>query len=461
MIHLVLCGGTGSRLWPLSRQFYPKQFCKIIGEQSLFQRNLLRNQRLCDSHMILTNQDHYFLALDQIEDLDLAKCSFLLEPVGRNTAPAIALACFSIEKEDEIVLVTPSDHLIQNRENYEKAVQEAREIAEEGSIVTFGIKPRYPEVGYGYIEAWGKEVLSFKEKPDLETAKEYLKRGGYYWNSGMFCFSKKIFLEELNKWAPEIYEACQKVRTKKTDEGVIRFNREEMKALPFESIDRALMEKSDRVKVLAVEMGWSDLGSFEAFQEQMEKDNQGNGLGKEVWSKGCKNTYIISSDRKIAAIDLEDLIVVDTEDALLVSKKGSSHKIMELVGELKNQNSPLHQVHPTVFRPWGSYRVIFESSLFKVKIITVKPGKRLSLQKHKHRSEHWTVVEGQALVTLGEEEILLERNERAHIPQGEIHRLENKGKKEMSLVEVQLGDYLGEDDIIRLEDDFKRHLDEV
>ena len=448
MTNIILCGGSGTRLWPLSRTLMPKQFVKLFEGQSLFQKTVGRNRKACDTQFIVSNAEQYFLAADQIEEMAIDhKAHYLLEPVGRNTAPAIALACLALDAE-EIVLVTPSDHLIKDESAYLEVIKRAKTLAQTDHLVTFGITPHYPEIGFGYIEAEGEDVLSFKEKPDALTARSYLDAGNYYWNSGMFCFKAGVFLEELQHYSPEIYEASVSAYARaKTDE-MIRISHEDMSAIPEDSIDYAVMEKSDKVKVIPSDIKWSDLGNFESLDDEIESSNR-------VISIDASNNLILSP-KQVAAIDVEDLIIIDTADALLVSKKGSSQKVKQIVQQLKEENSELPNIHVTAHRPWGTYTILDESNGYKVKRIVVKPGKRLSLQKHHHRSEHWIVVSGTAIVTRGTDEYTVNANESTYIPMGEIHRLENIGKIPLVMIEAQVGEYVGEDDIVRIEDDFKR-----
>jgi len=472
MTNIILCGGNGTRLWPISRSLMPKQFVKLFDGQSLFQLTVERNHHICNRQYIVSNAEQYFLALDQLNEMKLRRNNFLLEPVGRNTAPAIALACFDLDHED-VVLISPSDHLIKDQEAYVKVVDRAKELADKDYLVTFGIKPEYAETGYGYIEADGEDVKAFHEKPDAAVAQTYFDAGNYYWNSGMFCFKAGVFLEELKKYAPDIYTASlQAYENAKSDDlnadsilgydDMVRVMHDDMAAIPEDSIDYAVMEKSKKVKVVASDIEWSDLGSFDALYDEVEKDENGNAsivTGKkevgEIIMNNAANNLIIS-DKLVAAIDVDDLLIVDTTDALLISKKGSSQKVKEVVKQLKKRGSELTNIHMTAYRPWGSYTILDELDSYKVKRIVVNPGKRLSLQKHFHRSEHWIVVSGTATVTRGEDEFLVRANESTYIPMGEIHRLENVGKIPLVMIEAQVGEYLGEDDIVRISDDFKR-----
>lgn len=455
MINIILCGGSGTRLWPISRTLMPKQFVKLFDNKSLFQLTVERNSKVCDSQLIVSNAEQYFLALDQLEELKRTKNKYLLEPVGRNTAPAIALACMALDAHD-IVLVTPSDHLIKDETEYKKVLEKAKELAEQNYLVTFGITPSFAETGFGYIEASGMDVKAFHEKPDFETATKYLKAGNYYWNSGMFCFKAGVFLGELQKHSPEVYETSLKAFENSSKDEMIRIKYEDMLKIPEDSIDYAVMEKSDIVKVVPSDISWSDVGSFDALYEELPKDKDGNTQNANHISIDSKNNLVYGNERKIATVDIEDCIIVDTGDALLISKKGSSQKVKHVVQKLKDENSQLHNIHLTGHRPWGTYTILEESPGYKIKHIEVKPGKRLSLQKHYHRNEHWIVVSGTATVTVGDEVKIIRPNESTYIKMGEIHRLENKGKIPVILIEVQVGEYTGEDDIVRIEDDYRR-----
>jgi mannose-1-phosphate guanylyltransferase len=433
----------------------PKQFVKFFNDRSLFQLTVERNNSICSDRFIVSNTEQYFLALDQLGELHQTAEKYLLEPIGRNTAPAIALACMELDPE-EIVLVTPSDHLIKNQSAYNEVVARAKELAEQNYLVAFGITPSFAETGFGYIEADGEEVLNFKEKPDAKTAEEYLKAGNYYWNSGMFCFKAGVFLDELQKYSPEIYDTCTTALKNASKNGMTRIKHEDMLAIPEDSIDYAVMEKSDRVKVVQSDISWSDVGSFDALYEELPKDVNGNTACDKHISIDSKNNLVLCDGRKIATVDVEDLIIVDTGDALLVSKKGSSQKIKNVVAELKKRNTELHNIHLTAHRPWGTYTILEDTPGYKIKRIVVLQGQRLSLQKHFHRSEHWIVVSGTATVTIGEENILVRPNESTYIKMGEIHRLTNEGKIPVVLIEAQVGEYTGEDDIVRISDDYKR-----
>ncbi|MDD2974719.1 MAG: mannose-1-phosphate guanylyltransferase/mannose-6-phosphate isomerase [Aliarcobacter cryaerophilus] len=471
MTNIILCGGSGTRLWPISRTLMPKQFVKLFDDKSLFQLTVERNSKLCNSQFIVSNTEQYFLALDQIEELNITNNKYLLEPIGRNTAPAIALACMQLDF-DEIVLVTPSDHLIKNEIEYEKVIHKAKELASENKLVTFGITPAFAETGFGYIETVNEfDVKAFHEKPNFEIASSYLKAGNYYWNSGMFCFKAGVFLDELKNYSPEIYEKSKiafenaigtetlvsaKGEVKTSLPNLIRIKHEDMANIPEDSIDYAVMEKSNIVKVIPSNISWSDVGSFDSLYEELPKDENSNTINDNHISIDSKNNLVYGVERKIATVDIEDLIIIDTGDALLISKKGSSQKVKKVVEKLKESNSQLHNIHLTGYRPWGSYTILEESTGYKIKRIEVNPGKRLSLQKHFHRSEHWIVVSGTATVTVGDEKRLVRPNESTYIKAGELHRLENEGKIPVVLIEAQVGEYTGEDDIVRVEDDFSR-----
>jgi mannose-1-phosphate guanylyltransferase len=456
MTNIILCGGSGTRLWPISRTLMPKQFVKLFNDKSLFQLTVERNSKVCKSQFIVSNAEQYFLALDQLDELNKSNNKYLLEPVGRNTAPAIALACMELSY-DEIVLVTPSDHLIKDEKEYEKVLKKAKEFAKDNKLVTFGITPTFAETGFGYIETVNEfDVKAFHEKPDFDTATSYLKAGNYYWNSGMFCFKAGVFLDELEKYSADIYNKSVEAFNNASKDGIIRIKHDDMIAIPEDSIDYAVMEKSEIVKVVPSNISWSDVGSFDALFDELPKDKNGNTKNDNHISIDSKNNLVYGNERKIATVDVEDLIIIDTGDALLVSKKGSSQKVKKVVEKLKASNSQLHNIHLTGHRPWGTYTVLEEANGYKIKRIEVKPGSRLSLQKHFHRNEHWIVVSGTATVTVGDIKQYVRPNESTYIKMGELHRLENEGKIPVVLIEAQVGEYTGEDDIVRVEDDFKR-----
>ncbi len=443
MTNIILCGGNGTRLWPISRTLMPKQFVKLFNDKSLFQLTVERNSLFCNNQLIVSNSEQYFLALDQLEEIGEGNNHYILEPIGRNTAPAIALACMSLSKE-EIVLVTPSDHLIKDQTSYQKVLTRAKQLAESNYLVTFGITPTFAETGFGYIESHKENVITFHEKPNLETAEKYLETGNYYWNSGMFCFKAGVFLEELQKYAPKMFTACEQAFHNASKGEIIRIKHNDMLIIPEESIDYAVMEKSDCVKMVESNIGWSDVGSFDALAEELPND--------------ANNNFILS-DKPVSLIDVNDLIIINTEDALLISKKGSSQKVKEIVAAYRQTNPLITHIHRTAHRPWGTYTVLEDTTGYKIKRIVVKPGKRLSLQKHFHRNEHWIVLSGTATVTVGENTYLIHPNESTYIKAGEVHRLANLGKIPLTIIEAQVGEYTGEDDIVRIEDDYKRELE--
>jgi len=453
MTNIILCGGSGTRLWPISRKLMPKQFVKLFDnrEKSLFQKTLERNSIFCRDFLIVSNEEQYFLALDQLEEnINNKNSKFLLEPIGKNTAPAIALACLALD-ENETILVTPSDHLIKDIKSYGDALKRGEELAKKGYLVTFGIKPTFPEVGFGYIEANGEVVTKFHEKPDLEKAKEYLKSGNYYWNSGMFMFKAGVFLDELKRYSPKIYNMSKEAFKNAKGNNPIRIRFKDMQTIPEDSIDYAVMEKSNRVRVIPSDIEWRDVGSFDSLSKEIDSKDA-------IEIDSSNNFYLTDTkDKTIATVGLENFIVVDTKDALLITKKGKSQEVKEVVNILKNNSQfSILNSQLKVYRPWGTFETLIEDKGYKIKRIMVKPNKRLSLQKHFHRNEHWIVVSGTATVTVGDKKFLVRPNESTYIKMGEIHRLSNEGKIPVVLIEAQVGEYTGEDDIIRIEDDFNR-----
>ncbi len=462
---VILAGGTGSRLWPLSRELYPKQLLKLTGDFSLLQATVKRVLALDNTlpPLVIVGEEHRFMALNQLkETAPELKFDLLLEPVGRNTAPAVYAAAVYVDQqnsdEDVILLVLPADHLIRRQNKFNESVIQAAKLAEQGLLVTFGIKPQSPETGYGYIEKGeGYEVKSFVEKPDKATAESYLSAGNYFWNSGMFAFSVSTLISEMDIWSPEIGPFMREAIYKGSeDPPFFRLKREAMIKAPNDSIDYALMEKSTQVAVVPADLGWSDIGSWKALWAVAEKDDEQNLLQGDVIAEDVKNCLIRSENKLVAAVGLRDTLVVNTADAVLVAPLDSSQDVKKIVNRLKAEKREEHQLHLTVFRPWGSYTILEEQPNFKIKRITVNPGVKLSLQMHHHRSEHWVVVKGTARVTCGEDVYLVLENQSSYIPCGEKHRLENPGVIPLELIEVQNGSYLGEDDIIRFDDDFGR-----
>lgn len=461
---VILAGGTGSRLWPLSRELYPKQLLKLVGEHSLLQETFLRVLGLNNiaPPMLIVGEEHRFIAKAQIDALNYHEDTpILLEPMGRNTAPAIAAAAFYCQKihaEPVILLVLPADHLVKNTEVFAQAVAQAATLAEANRLVTFGMQPTCPETGYGYIQQGkGNDVTSFVEKPDLATAKEYLASGNYFWNSGMFAFNSEILLQEMTEHCPAISAAMEQAVAKGASDGIFfRLEANSMASCPSDSIDYALLEKSKQVAVVPADLGWSDIGSWMALWEVSSKDNKGNVTSGDVILEDVKDCLIRAEHSLVTAIGLENTMVIETADAVLVAPMSRAQDVKKVVDRLKKENRDHYKIHQTVFRPWGSYTILEEQEKFKIKRITVLPGVKLSLQMHHHRSEHWVVVKGTARVTCGDKVFLVMENQSTYIPCGERHRLENPGVIPLELIEVQNGSYLGEDDIVRFDDDFGR-----
>ena len=461
---IILAGGTGSRLWPLSRELYPKQVISLTGEFSLLQTTVQRIAALENvvAPIIVVGEEHRFLTKSQVEDLHLfADFHILLEPFGKNTAPAICGAAAYVINQGrggDVLLVLPADHLIANTEAFAQTVSEAVTLAEQGHIVTFGIVPDHPETGYGYIaRGQGTQVESFVEKPDLATAQQYLARGNYMWNSGMFAFTAEVLLAEMQRYTPKIVECMTEAVGKGKPDGLFfRFNRDAMAACPSDSIDYALMEKTTKAAVVEADIGWSDIGSWRALWEVAAKDDQGNVVSGDVMLEDVHNSLIRSEHTLVTAIGLRDTMVVETADAVLVAPMDRSQDVKTIVTRLKKEKRGEFHIHRTVYRPWGSYTTLEMQDRFQIKRITVKPGGRLSLQMHHHRHEHWVVVSGTARVQNGEQSILLKEDEATYISCGTIHRLENPGVIPLELIEVQIGSYLGEDDIVRFDDEYGR-----
>jgi len=461
---VILAGGSGSRLWPLSRELYPKQLLPLIDETSLLQTTVLRVCQLVGvlAPVVVVGEEHRFVTRSQIDALGVvAAYSILLEPLGRNTAPAVCGAvefCALTDDDDTILLVLPADHLILRQKEFAEAVQKAAELAASGAIVTFGIEPQGPETGYGYIERGeGSSVLSFKEKPDLATAMAYVESGNYFWNSGMFAFSIKTFRAEMAIHAPEMLTAmARSVRHGARDGKFYRLDSKAMAASPDDSIDYALMEKTDRAAVVAADLDWSDIGSWKALWEISAKDEQGNVSTGDVILEDTRNCLVRSESKLVATVGLEDTLVIETADAVLVAPLSRSQDVKKIVTRLKKKQRDEFRFHRTVFRPWGSYTVLEQQPRYQIKRISVSPGKKLSLQMHHHRHEHWVIVAGTARITNGGETFLLYENQSTYIPAGVRHRLENPGVLALELIEVQNGSYLGEDDIVRFDDDYGR-----
>lgn len=468
IVPVIMAGGTGSRLWPLSRELYPKQFLQLSGDKTLLQTTLLRLSSLTDSvPLVVTNEQHRFIVAEQLRQINKLGNNIILEPCGRNTASAIALAALTITKKNEIeeplLLVLAADHAIKKEELFCRAVTAAIPMANKDKIVTFGIIPNYPETGYGYIKRGEQfhgdaansneifyDIEKFVEKPDLETAKQFISMDGYYWNSGMFLVKPSVYLNELKTYRPDIYESCEKVITDSfNDLDFIRLPENLFKACPSESIDIAVMEKTQHGVVYPVDIDWSDIGSWQSLWSISEKNSDGDVCIGDVITYETKNSYIYSESALVATIGLEDIVVVQTKDAVLVSKKNDVQNVKSIVNILKQTKRSEHITHREIFRPWGKFDSIDQGERYKVKKIIVKPGEGLSLRMHHHRSEHWVVLSGTANVTLNNESRLLTANESIYIPLGSMYSLENPGIIPLHLIEVSTGDYLGEDDIVR------------
>jgi mannose-1-phosphate guanylyltransferase/mannose-6-phosphate isomerase len=466
VIPVVLAGGTGSRLWPLSRELFPKQFHALFDDGSLLQNTLRRAQKAArEAPVIVCNEEHRFLVAEQCRKIGRDWQRIVLEPKGRNTAPAIALAALEVCRVhgDAILLVLPSDHLIADEDAFVQAVERAAAAAATGALVTFGVEPTAPETGYGYIQAPGARVgdeatpvRSFVEKPDHATAERYLASGDYFWNSGMFVFRAKAYLDELEHWQPEMLATVRAAFASGTEDlDFFRPGRQFLDS-PAESVDYAVMERTARAMVVPVGFGWSDVGSWSAIWEASTQDAQGNHFTGDVLAEGARDCYILAQNRLVGAIGVENLVVIETADAVLVASKDKVQDVKKVVDKLKQCARDEYLLHREVFRPWGSYEGVQQGERYQVKRIKVKPGERLSLQMHHHRSEHWIVVRGTAEVTRGEETFTLTENESTYIPLGVTHRLANPGKLMLELIEVQVGAYLGEDDIVRYDDQYGR-----
>lgn len=456
----ILCGGSGTRLWPLSRDALPKQFVPLFANnETLFQKTLKRSKEVLNLLKtqgeigVITNKEHYFLIQQEAKELDIPIGTYLLEDSARDTAGAVVLSALSCELQ-EIILVIPSDHIINNLELFTQSIQEAINLAESGKIITFGITPSSPHTGYGYIHCKEKEVQGFYEKPNSAKAKEYFESKEYFWNSGIFCFKAQSLLEECKLYAPEVLQKAQEVyKNAEKEHNYIWLK--EMSEIPKISIDYALMEKTKKIAMVKGDFDWNDVGSFDSLKEEFSPDSNGNIAISEYIAKESKDNFIIAN-KPIATIGVENLTIIDTKDALLIAQNGRTQEIKDIVSTLKASSHPSTLTHPLTYRPWGSYEVLEESENYKIKKIVVLPQKRLSLQKHYHRNEHWIVVSGSALVRVGEKEIFLQKNQSTYIPMGTPHRLENPGQIDLVMIEVQMGDYVGEDDIVRIEDDYHR-----
>ena len=465
---VILTGGAGSRLWPLSREHYPKPLLPLFGQRTLLQDTAMRLNGLdgAQAPVFVCNEEHRFLVAEQVQSIGLQSGAILLEPEGRNTAPALTLAALYLSEKDPqaLIIAMPADHVIPDTEVFGSAVKQAAELAKQGYLVTFGIVPKHAETGYGYIHrgvpiesSQAFSVDRFVEKPDLATAQSYINTGEYYWNSGIFALRADTWLAEIERYAPAIADACRAaIDSGKRDNDFCRVGKESFLLSPSNSIDYAVMEKTDKVAVVPLDAGWSDVGAWSALWDISKRDMQGNVTQGDVLVHDVQNTLVVAQHRCVAAIGLENAVVIETPDAVLVTSRGRAQDVKEIVSQLKKSGRDEYKFHRRVFRPWGDYEGIDVGARYQVKRLTVKPGASLSLQMHHHRAEHWIVVKGTARVTRGNEILTLSENESTYIPLGTKHRLENPGKIPLEIIEVQSGSYLGEDDIVRFEDVYDR-----
>ncbi|MBC7802872.1 MAG: mannose-1-phosphate guanylyltransferase/mannose-6-phosphate isomerase [Candidatus Parcubacteria bacterium] len=466
VVPVILCGGSGSRLWPVSRQLLPKQFLPLVTGRTLLQDTATRAKNVSDGAdlLVICNEAHRFLVNDQLAEIGI-RARILLEPAGRSTAAAVAAAALACEADDPVLLVLASDHAIRGSDAFKRTVRQAANVASAGMLVTFGIHAARPDSGFGYIErgealagdAGAYKVSRFVEKPSEEQARAMIATGRVYWNSGMFAFGARRVLEELGHFRPDILEASRAAVAAATDDlGFLRLGREAFLACPAEAIDRAVMERTAHAAVIPADFEWSDVGSWSALWELADKDAAGNASRGDVQLQDTRGSLVFGDRRLVATLGVDDLIIVDTDDALLVADRSRSQDVREVVEDLKRANRPESVNHRRVYRPWGYYESVDAGERFQVKRLMVKPGAALSLQLHRKRAEHWVVVSGRALVTRGEDKLYLEENQSTYIPVGTKHRLENPGKEPLLIIEVQSGGYLGEDDIERFEDRYGR-----
>lgn len=465
LIPIVMAGGSGTRLWPLSRSNYPKQFLKLFGKQTMLQETVNRLKGLDHAPvMFICNEEHRFIAAEQVRQLGIKGSSILLEPVARNTAPAIAIAAFKAiqQNNDPLLLVLPADHLIKDIHAFHSSVNKAINLAKNDKLVTFGVTGITPETGYGYIKKGGAidngySVNRFVEKPDLVTAKKYIECGDYYWNSGMFLFKAHRYLKELKVFQPDIYEFCKKaISLEIHDNDFIRVEKTFFEKCPNESVDYAVMEHTKDAVVVPMDAGWNDLGGFDSLWQVSKQDKNGNVFKGDVKAVNTVNSFVLSDDKLVATVGVKDLVIVNTKDSVLVVHKQSSENVKAIVQQLKEDNRSEVSNHREVYRPWGKYDSVDRGERFQVKRITVKPGAKLSVQMHHHRAEHWIVVSGTAKVKIDDTEQYLTENESVYIPITAVHSLENPGKVDLEIIEVQSGSYLDEDDIVRFEDLYGR-----
>jgi len=466
---VILSGGTGTRLWPLSRTMHPKQFLQLAGEHTMFQQTVVRAMNVPGARppVVVCNEQYRFLVAEQLRQINVAAQAIVLEPVGRNTAPAVAVAALHAlgMDKDALTMVLPADHVIGDEVAFRSAMATALPAASAGRLVLFGIRPAHPEVGYGYIRMGQElagtrgvhEVSAFREKPDLATATAYLESGEYVWNSGMFLLSASAYLDELSRYAPSMVDACrQALGSARKDMDFIRLDEAAFASCPDDSIDCAVMEKTSLAALVPMDAGWSDVGSWRALWEIAERDDNGNAMTGDIVAYDTRDTYIRAEGRLVTTLGVENLVIVETNDAVLVTTRDMVQDVKKIVDSLKKANRSEATIHRKVYRPWGSYEGIDSGPGFQVKRITVNPGATLSLQLHHHRAEHWVIVRGTARITKGNKEILLSEDQSTYIPLGTLHRLNNPGKIPLELIEVQTGVYLGEDDIVRFEDRYGR-----
>ncbi|OAI17057.1 mannose-1-phosphate guanylyltransferase/mannose-6-phosphate isomerase [Methylomonas lenta] len=465
MIPVILSGGSGTRLWPLSRAQYPKQFLPLVSGHTMIQETLLRMNGVADLQppIAVCNEDHRFMMAEQLWEIGSKPAAIILEPVGKNTAPAVAMAALCAASEDDILLILPADHVISNTAAFHSAIVQAEKLAQQDLLVTFGVVATEPETGYGYIKADktqlgdGFKVAAFVEKPDQATAQRYIETGGYFWNSGMFAFKAGCFLHELEKFNPQMLKVCREaLAAAKVDLDFTRLDKDIFLTCPSDSIDYAVMEKTDKAAVIPLDAGWNDVGSWSALWDVTGKDAVGNAIKGDVLTIDTSNSYIHSSSKLVAVIGVQDLVVVETDDAVMVAAKDRVQDVKAIVDQLKALNRDEAHVHRKVYRPWGHYDLVDAGDRHHTKRIVVKPGAKLSVQKHHHRAEHWVVVKGTAWVHKDGEEIMVTENESIYIPVGVVHSLENPGVIPLEMVEVQSGSYLGEDDIVRYQDNYGR-----